>query len=36
MVKKGVPKNNGSGGGIQANRGRGNCNPPKGRGRSKK
>jgi len=28
--KKGVPKKDGSGRGVGANRGRGGCNPPKG------
>ena len=35
VFKKGVPKRDGSGRGIQANRGRGGCNPPRGRGRGR-
>ena len=32
MVEKGVPKRDGSGKGVQANRGRGGCNPPEFKG----
>ena len=35
MAKKGTPKRDGSGKGKQANKGRGGCKPPKGKGRGK-
>jgi len=35
MAKKGVPKRDGSGKGVGANRGRGGCNPPKRKNRRK-
>jgi len=31
MAKKGIPKRNGSGRGVRANKGRGGCNPPRNR-----
>jgi hypothetical protein len=36
MAKKGVPKKDGSGKGIRANRGRGGCKNTKGKGGGKK
>lgn len=37
-MKKGVPKHNGTGGGIRANQGRGGCavTRPRGRGRNRR
>lgn len=35
MAKKGVPKQNGSGGGVRANRGRGGCKTTRAKGRGK-
>ena len=31
-MAKGVPKRDGSGGGVRSQRGRGGCNPPKDKG----
>ena len=35
MVKKGVPKRDGSGRGVRANKGRGGCTPTRGKGRGR-
>jgi len=36
MSKKGVPKRDSSGGGIRANKGRGGCSKPQGKGKGKR
>lgn len=36
MAKKGVPKKDGSGKGIRANKGRGGCKKPKSKGKNKR
>jgi len=36
MAKKGVPKRDGSGKGVRANRGRGGCKPTSKKGRGRK
>ena len=33
MAKKGIPKRDGSGGGVRANRGRGGCKPTRSVGK---
>jgi len=36
MAKKGIPKKDGSGRGTRANKGRGGCDSPKGKGKGRK
>ena len=36
MAKKGIPKKDGSGKGVRANKGRGGCNSPKGKGKGER